>query len=53
MKTPGELGKLFEQIAQPDAQGYSQAFSIEELAADYDEGSRLQMAASGVERTAT
>lgn len=33
MKTPGELGKLFEQIAQPDAQGYSQAFSIEELAA--------------------
>lgn len=38
MKTPGELGRLFEQIAQPNAQGCSQVFSVEELAADYDEG---------------
>lgn len=38
MKTPSELGKMFEQIAQPNAQGCSRAFSIEELATNYDSG---------------
>lgn len=36
--TPTELGKLFEKIAQPDENGFSQTFSVVDLAYNYEEG---------------